>query len=843
LLRSVFESVAGELALALEFEDEQRRSRERQEDLQSVRRFLTGMNSRESVDHLVTNVVCECVAEGATSTGLGAAFAVLQLAGDSVGQRWCAGDASTVMLFESEPVGRIWHQALATRRTLAGDLGGGWPRGNLAQVVAVPLEVHGEIVGVLVAGWATKKLGLQSVERLELRAAIAANLLSRDHDLREASRREDWKTSLLLGSDEAIVLLDAGAEIIGISRGAHQLKGSGDLKQGKLADSSSRGYVAPGLPIPQHFSELFRSSDRGRVNVWLRQYAPANGGLIGDLDVPPVEAQLLNEVPVRAILMLPSQDGSVAIRLKKSSSDTTSEIPQADAELHALVEWLEEGVLVFDAEQNIRVINSRFAQMAGLAPEEVSQFATLNQLIGKLSNQAAEPEAFAEDWRKLARSDAATREEVQFLQPVPRVLERSARPVLHATGRRSGWLEVYRDLTAQRVFQSKLLQTEKLAALGQMLTGVAHELSNPLTSILGYAQRLLLRGDESMEARQIFQESERAATIVRQLLTSARDSQPGRYRVSLNEVIHRTMELQRFSLVAERVSLELDLDPTLPAISGDAGQLQQVLMNLVGNARQAIDQTEGGGTIGIRTYVSDRGLIAVEVRDDGPGIPETIRARIFDPFFTTKPAGIGTGLGLAIVLGIVREHGGHVEVFSPPGGGATFTLEFPPAAEQKNPYSSASQSVQNGPELAPVSKALLFRTASTELAAWSGAQVLVIEDEPTVARLIGDVLEDAGLRVDILLDAKEALTRATAKSYALVICDVRMPEIDGPQIYQALVRQVGAFQGKFLFITGDAAAARTHDFLEQYHLPHLPKPFRVEELIEKVLDVLMKTSV
>jgi CheY-like chemotaxis protein len=195
------------------------------------------------------------------------------------------------------------------------------------------------------------------------------------------------------------------------------------------------------------------------------------------------------------------------------------------------------------------------------------------------------------------------------------------------------------------------------------------------------------------------------------------------------------------------------------------------------------------------------------------------------------------------VLGIVREHGGHVEVFSPPGGGATFTLEFPPAAEQKNLYSSASQSVQNGPELAPVSKALLSRISSTELAAWSGAQVLVIEDEPTVARLIGDVLEDAGLRVDILLDAKEALTRATAKSYALVICDVRMPEIDGPQIYQALVRQAGAFQGKFLFITGDAAAARTHDFLEQYHLPHLPKPFRVEELIEKVLDVLMKTSV
>jgi hypothetical protein len=195
LLRNVFESVAGELALALEFEDEQRRSRERQEDLRSVQRFLTGMSARESVDHLVTNVVWECVAESATSTGLGAAFAVLYLpddsagTGGSAGQRWCAGEASAVMLFESEPVRRIWHKAVATRRTFAGDLGGGRPRGNVAQVVAVPLEVRGEIAGVLVAGWAAKKLGLRNVERVELRAGIAANLLSRDRDEREARRR------------------------------------------------------------------------------------------------------------------------------------------------------------------------------------------------------------------------------------------------------------------------------------------------------------------------------------------------------------------------------------------------------------------------------------------------------------------------------------------------------------------------------------------------------------------------------------------------------------------------------------------------------------------------------
>ena len=246
-----------------------------------------------------------------------------------------------------------------------------------------------------------------------------------------------------------------------------------------------------------------------------------------------------------------------------------------------------------------------------------------------------------------------------------------------AAGRKLGRAEIYRDLTARRVFQSKLLQTEKLAALGQMVTGVAHELSNPLTSILGYAQRLLLRDDaagRTEEARKIYQEAERASTILRQLLLNARETQPERRRVSLNQVVLQTVELQRLGLPAERIRLNLELDPVPPSVHGDAGQLQQVLMNLVGNARQAIEESGKGGNIWVRTKRTGEGGVLLEVSDDGPGIPEAIMARIFDPFFTTKPAGVGTGLGLAIVLGIVREHGGQLKVSSPPGGGAVFTI-------------------------------------------------------------------------------------------------------------------------------------------------------------------------
>jgi len=373
-----------------------------------------------------------------------------------------------------------------------------------------------------------------------------------------------------------------------------------------------------------------------------------------------------------------------------------------------------------------------------------------------------------------------------------------------------------------------------------MVTGVAHELSNPLTSILGYAQRLLLRGEEPgnrEETAQILQEAERASTILRQLLMTARDSRPGRSRVALNQVVSHTMELQRFSLAAERVRVELDLDPLLPFVQGDAGQLQQVLMNLIGNARQAIEQHARGGTIRLSTKRIDGHRVVLEVHDDGPGIPEAIRARIFDPFFTTKPAGIGTGLGLSIVLGIVREHGGQVRVASPPGGGTTFTLEFPAAVEESRVLALPATGPGMKTDYFPV------REVSTPppRPVAASKRVLVVEDEPTVARLIGDVLEDDGFRVDLLLDGRETLKRAASEDYDLVICDMKMPRLDGQRFYNTLARTGNPLREKFLFVTGDVIAAHTHEFLERHHLPHVAKPFRVEELTEKVRRVLEDT--
>ena len=515
-------------------------------------------------------------------------------------------------------------------------------------------------------------------------------------------------------------------------------------------------------------------------------------------------------------------------------------------EILNVIEWLEEGVVLFGANEKIRVANTRFGQIVGLSPEELAGIKTLDDLIVSLSARTADASSFAVGWHHSDRTaQSAVRQEIHLVRPVPRLIERAARPILDEKGALLGRVEIYRDLTAQRVFQSKLLQTEKLAELGQMVTGIAHELSNPLTSILGYAQRLLLRRDpaaDSYEARQIFQEAERAGAILRQLLLSARHSRPERLRVALNRVVSRTLELERINTKAENIRVQLDLDPLLPFVQGDAGQLQQVLMNLIANARHAIEEQGKGGTIRIKTKRITEKRVLLEVSDDGPGIPQPLQARIFDPFFTTKPAGVGTGLGLAIVLGIVRDHGGKLHLTSDLGQGTVFSIELPATAGMEMPLPSAAVSARPRLEPLPTPESLAIAHARPVLGAWAGTRVLVLEDEPTVARLIADVLEDEGLRVDVLLDAREALDRVAHEHYALAICDMKMPELNGEHFYHALAAAKNPLRDRFLFVTGDVLAAHTRDFLERNRLPHVAKPFRVEELTEKIRGILEATS-
>jgi signal transduction histidine kinase/CheY-like chemotaxis protein len=889
------EAVSAELALAIELEEERRLARQRQADISATSRLLSELTSSGPIDSIFTRLVDGCTETAPGGDGLGAVFAILRIrsefisnvapsarqpvsqrngrwsiASSSAGRNgatpcWQSGDAAWLHAMDRSPLVSIWVRAADARNTIVVGSGSGlpWPRADVSRILAVPLFASREPVGTLVAGLRSGPATQRDVERLELRGELAAAALAQRQSAAALVLERKRQRAIVESDSSAKIILEADGRLGSISGGAKELLGrsASDASLPEQADGSRR----------RQFTELFQASDRSQVEAWLQraQSSPrSNAGLHDEA----LEARLLTGATVR-LRPIPFADvvgdSLAAVILEPIAGEQSPAQPHpSEAQLHHVIEWLEEGVVLFDVNQGIQAMNSRFAQIVGFSPDDAAGVATLASLISRMSDQAAEPEKFANRWRELARgTDSGVRDEIQLLRPVPRVLERASRPILGGDGERLGRVEIYRDLTAQRVFQSKLLQTEKLAALGQMVTGVAHELSNPLTSILGYAQRLFLRNDvdgQSEEARQIFQEAERAGTILRQLLMTARESRPERRAISLNQVVTRTMELQKFNLAAEEITVELELESALPGVLGDAGQLQQVLMNLIGNSRQALEQRGKGGKIRIATRHAAQ-HVQLEISDDGPGIPAAIASRIFDPFFTTKPAGIGTGLGLAIVLGIVREHGGNVRVTSPPGRGANFVLEFPAvavsaahhAASAKSQAQSSSQQASQPMSIAvpaigsglPHRDAVATWRASAQgplpaahadapLASWAGSRVLVVEDEPTVARLISDVLEDEGLSVEALLDGREALERAAEEDFDLVICDMKMPELDGEHFYKTLAASGNPLSRRFLFVTGDVVAAHTHDFLERNQLPHVAKPFRVEELTEKVRRVL-----
>jgi signal transduction histidine kinase/ActR/RegA family two-component response regulator len=854
LPRELAEALAAELALALELEDEQRLSRHRQADLHFSREILAAIAGGDAIDSVLSQIAASCTELfGGSDHGGFAVIGHLSMApaGSAtpadVDVAWKSGDAAWTSAVEREPLLGLWQRALQTEQVF-GIEPPALSASGLARLVAIPLGQAEEKLGVLLAGFPRHASSLHTLARLESRATLAVAALAQRKLEAERFRRTARRHALVENSAEATILLDARGAIAGVNLTARiLLEEAPESREGSPKGASGPNANDTAWYLGGKLHQIFCAREHSRIEEWLRHaLAPDHGG--ANESPSRVEAELLTGARVRLHAPLPLGDDLVAIVLDPAASHAAAlQLSRSEAELQHLLEWVEEGVLLFDASQTIRAMNTRFAQIVGLSAEEASSCGTLEDLVEQLAARAPEPEAFAVRWRELARAaEGASREEVPLARPVPRVLERSLRPVLDSTGRRLGRVEIYRDLTAQRVFQAKLLQTEKLAALGQMITGVAHELSSPLTSILGYSQRLLVRDDlagRSAEARQIYQEAERASAILRQLLHTARETQPERKRVALNQVVQKAVELQRFGSAAEKISIELDLDPGLPFVLGDAGQLQQVLMNLIGNARQAISGEGRPGAIRLHTSRSGSHRVQLKVSDDGPGIPPAILARIFDPFFTTKPAGEGTGLGLSIVLSVVREHGGQVHVSNLPGGGAAFAVELPVAAEvatRNSAHPSARQEMAR-----PALPSAIGRSSRPHLARppaaranYRGSRVLVIEDEPTVARLIMDVLEDEGMRVDVLLDGREAMARASRERYDLVICDMRMPGVDGQHFYRSLVEAHSPLQERFLFVTGDVLAAQTQEFLQRNDIPYLAKPFRVEELMEKTSSLL-----
>jgi PAS domain S-box-containing protein len=408
-------------------------------------------------------------------------------------------------------------------------------------------------------------------------------------------------------------------------------------------------------------------------------------------------------------------------------------------------------------------------------------------------------------------------------------------PLFAETGKIDGVIISGRDVTELKRLEEQLIQAEKLAAMGQMLAGVAHELNNPLTAILGVTELLRERaGFDESAVRQLdltHRQARRAARIVQNLLEFSRPAAPQKKPLDVNSLIERTLQLHEHSLRRNNVQVEFHLQPGLQPVVGDGNQLIQVFLNLISNAEHAIREVRESGRIQIRLGQIG-GHVSVTVQDDGIGIKPENLPRIFDPFYTTKRPGGGTGLGLSICMSIVREHGGSIDVETLPAGGSAFTVFLPAVAatSERGPFDTPPLGMKVDS---------IGRTRDI----LKDRSVLVLDDEESLRMLLEEGLSVHGLRVDCAATPAEALALISRRAYDIFLCDLNLTAAgqpaDGRQVTKQILAAAGANQPTVIFMTGeliepgDSSGSGPH---------RLQKPFRISEVVTLLREILVSSG-
>jgi PAS domain S-box-containing protein len=481
---------------------------------------------------------------------------------------------------------------------------------------------------------------------------------------------------------------------------------------------------------------------------------------------------------------------------QKRAQDT---LARSESRYRNLFESASDAIATFDANGRFTTFNHAAENISGYRRDEL-----IGQWFAPMLPDDELPKALAHFQKALAGETGLF--ETNFIRKDGDV--RTIQVTYSTPQKDEEVLCVIRDVTDQKMLQEQLIQSEKMSAIGQLVSGVAHELNNPLAGISAFAQLLLTEKrfppDQRTAAEMIYAEARRASRIVQNLLTFARQHKPERTSTPINQVLDDTLELRGYELRVRGIEVVRDYEEDIPETMADAHQLQQVFLNLITNAEQAMEKRQRDAQRLIVRTGRSGGAIRIEVEDTGPGIPPNLLERVFNPFFTTKPTGSGTGLGLSISLGIVREHGGRIWAENTPAGGARFVIELPLVT----PHVSDD-----------------FNQAPTAAAVGDRLRILVVDDEASVRVALQRYLAGRGHEVETTASGKDGLARLREGTFDAVVVDMRMPDLSGEQLYDELHRRDRAHAERVIFTTGQLVDEQVRAFLASTGRPYIPKPF------------------
>ncbi|MFI0847990.1 PAS domain S-box protein [Mesorhizobium sp. IMUNJ 23232] len=659
-------------------------------------------------------------------------------------------------------------------------------------VASIELKNHQMLRGTSWSAWTDRGIFDESGKLVEVQS-VGRDITQRVRAEQAREEAERLRRTVLEAALDGYVSIDSEGRIVEFNPAAERIFGhsSEDVLGRPMVD-----LIVPAHSRNRHMVGFTRHLETGQTSI------------IGKtLEVTALHADG-HEFPIEIVIVRSELGNSpifiAYLRDLTEQKKAEAEIAESAARFRAIAEGVPLPIIITVLDEpEVLFANERARQMLGL---EVGQRGAVALLSWH------DPSRRREIARMLAEEGAVDAFEAAMRTPAGETLDVliSARRIQHEG--RVAMFAAVTDITEQRRAEAEITrqrenlhQSEKLSALGSLLAGVAHELNNPLSVVIGYSSMLKEFATDpavSLRADKIHDAAERCSRIVRTFLAMARKKPPSRGPLDIAEVIAASLELTAYGLRSAGVEVVTKIPDGLPPVYGDADQLPQVFTNLLVNAQQALLSVPAPRRLTIVACQEARG-VEIVVADNGPGMKADVAKRIFEPFFTTKPAGVGTGVGLSVCQAIVTAHDGRISVESSEGKGARFTI-FLPCVDSAAAAPAADAGAQ--PQLS------------------RHARVLVVDDEPDIAAMIAEMLRHDGHEAEVAGSAEAALAAVRGGGVDLVVSDIRMPGLDGPGFYRALEGAAEGLADRVLFVTGDTLAPEIDRFISDTGAPVIEKP-------------------